>query len=302
MMMSLAYAIYDVFTDQRFAGNPLAVVFDADPLDDTSMAMIAKEFNLSETVFVRAPSAPAHTASLRIFMPGGELPFAGHPTVGTAVALAERDGAGADRLMMLEELIGPVRVALHSGPATYAEFDLPQLPLQQPPSLDAGQVSAALGLAPTDIGFENHVISQWSAGVPFLCVPIAGATAMAAAQFDASLWLSHFPGRDPRDVLCPYLYNRETIGHDCAFHTRMFGSHHGITEDAATGSAVAALSGAIAHFDGLVEGPNVWVIEQGIEMGRPSRIRLEVNGRNGKMDAARIGGNAVKFAEGTLSL
>ncbi len=301
-MATCPYAIYDVFTTQRLAGNPLAVVFEADALDDGAMAMIAAEFNLSETVFVRTPSNPAHTASLRIFMPSGELPFAGHPTIGSAVALAERDDAGADRLMMLEERVGPVRVALHGGPVTYAEFDLPLLPARQTAGLDVGDVSEALGLSPTDIGFENHVISQWSAGVPFLCVPIASGGAMAEARLDADRWLSHFPGRKPRDVLSPYLYNRETIASDCAFHARMLAGHHGVVEDAATGSAVAALCGAITVFDGLDEGPNVWTIEQGIEMGRPSRIRLEVTGRNGTMAAARIGGHAVKFAEGSLSI
>lgn len=294
------YAIYDVFTDTPFAGNPLAVVFDADGLDDDRMQAIAREFNLSETVFVMAADNRAHTARLRIFMPSAELPFAGHPTVGAAIAIAERDGAATDRLMVLEERIGPVRAALHGGDTPYAEFDLPMLPRWQEPALDHGAVAAALGLAPSEIGFENHLASQWSAGNPFLCVPVSGLEAIGRARLNEAMWLSHFPDQDPVDVLCPYLYCRQTVAHDCAFHTRMFGAHHGIAEDPATGSAVAALLGAIHRFDELAEGPNTWWIEQGVEMGRPSRIRLEATGRQGAMTAARIGGHAVKIADGLL--
>lgn len=298
--MSRDYAIYDVFTDTALAGNPLAVVFEAEGLDDAAMGRIAGEFNLSETIFLLPPESDAHTVSARIFMPGGELPFAGHPTVGGAIALAERDGGPIDRLMVIEEEVGPVRVALHGGPTAYAEFDLPRLPVESEPSLDAGAVAAALGLAPTEIGFENHRISQWSAGNPFLFAPIADLETMARARFDERAWLSHFAGMDPLDVLCPYLYCRQTVAHDAAFHARMFGSHHGIAEDPATGSAVAAFAGAVHLFDGLAEGPNAYCIEQGVEMGRPSRIRLEMTGRNGAISGARIGGHAVKIAEGRL--
>ncbi|WP_306117781.1 MULTISPECIES: PhzF family phenazine biosynthesis protein [unclassified Roseitalea] len=298
--MSHAYAIYDVFTQTAFAGNPLAVVFDAEGLDDAAMGRIAREFNLSETIFLMPPANPAHSCAARIFMPAGELPFAGHPTVGGAIALSERDGGPMDRLMVIEEAIGPVRVALHGGAVPYAEFDLPRLPEAQTPVLDTGAVAAALGLAPSEIGFENHVISQWDAGVPYLCVPVANREAIARARFDEAAWLAHFDGFDPLDVLCPYLYCRQSVGHDSAFSVRMFGPHHGIAEDPATGSAAAAFAGAIERFDGLAEGPNAWWIEQGIDMGRPSRIRLEATGRNGTMDAARIGGHAVKVAEGRL--
>ncbi|WP_349362445.1 MAG: PhzF family phenazine biosynthesis protein [Roseitalea porphyridii] len=298
--MSRAYAVYDVFTDTALAGNPLAVVFEAEGLDDAAMARIAREFNLSETIFLLPPDNSAHTCAARIFMPGGELPFAGHPTVGGAIALAERDGGPLDRLIVIEEKVGPVRVALHGGAVAYAEFDLPRLPEAHEPVLDVGAVAAALGLSPNEIGFENHRISQWSAGVPYLCVPVADLDAIGRARFDEASWLSHFPGEEPLDVLCPYLYCRQTVAHDAGFHTRMFGPHHGIPEDAATGSAAAAFAGAVHLFDGLSEGPNACWIEQGVEMGRPSRIRLEITGRNGAIDAARIGGHAIKVAEGRL--
>ena len=300
--MNRPYAIYDVFTDTPLAGNPLAVVFDASGLDDGAMQAIAREFNLSETIFFLPTENPAHTVAARIFMPAGELPFAGHPTVGGAIAFAEREGGPADRLMVIEEKIGAVRVALRGGRSPYAEFDLPRLPEPQEPSLDKGAVAAALGLSPNQIGFENHVISQWSAGNPFLCVPIADQSAMAEARYNEAVWLDHFPGQDPMNVICPYLYCRDTVAHDAAFHTRMFGPHHGVPEDPATGSAAAAFAGVIQQFDELDEGPGEYWIEQGVEMGRPSRIRLEITGRGGAIAAARIGGHAVKVAEGMLTV
>ena len=300
--MTRPYAIYDVFTDSPLAGNPLAVVFDAAGLDNVSMQAVAREFNLSETVFVLPPEAPAQTARIRIFMPGGELPFAGHPTVGTAIALAERDGGtDLDRLLVLGENVGNVRCAVRrEGEAGYAEFDLPRLPEPHPCDLDRAAVAAALGLDAADIGFENHVVSAWTAGVPYVCVPIHGLEAAARARFNAALWLALFEESDPLAVPCPFVYSRDTVRHDCAFHARMFAPHHGIDEDPATGSAVAAFAGAIAHFDGLDDGPTVFGIEQGIEMGRPSHIRLEIDAERGAIRSARIGGAAVKVAEGSL--
>jgi trans-2,3-dihydro-3-hydroxyanthranilate isomerase len=301
--MERRYAIYDVFTEKPLAGNPLAVVFDSEGLDDAAMQAIAREFNLSETVFVLPPDNPAQTASMRIFMPGGELPFAGHPTVGTAVALAERNGVDddLDRLLVLGEKIGNIRAAVRrEGGVGYGEFDLPRLPEAWPCDLDAAAVASALGIDPSDIGFENHAVSAWTAGVPYFCIPVHGLDAARRARLNVEQWLSLFDEDDPLEIHCPYVYCRETVRHDCKFHTRMFAPHHGIPEDPATGSAVAAFSGAIAHFDGLDDGPSVFMIEQGVEMGRPSCIRLEMAGVGGGIASARIGGSAVKVAQGTL--
>jgi len=295
------YLIYDVFTERPLAGNPLAVVLDAEGLDDAAMQSIAREFNLSETVFVRPPRNPAHTAAIRIFMPDGELPFAGHPTVGTAIALAaERDGMAA-ALVVLEEKIGDVRCAVTRGGdgAAFAEFDLPKLSEPLDFNCDVQAIAAALGLGPHEIGFENHQPGLWSAGVPYLAVPVAGLAAAGRARIDAGLWLETSPRVDGA-VCAPYLYCRETVGHDCAFHARMFSPWDGIAEDPATGSAVAAFSGQIAHFDRPPDGSHRYWIEQGVEMGRPSRIRLEIETEQAAIRAARIAGHAVQIARGTL--
>lgn len=303
-MKSRRYMIYDVFTDEALAGNPLAIVLDSEGLDTARMQRIAAEFNLSETVFLSPPLNEVHTRRVRIFTPRQELPFAGHPTVGTAVALAEMskpaDSENHSALILLEETVGPVRcaVSFDDGRA-FAEFDLPRLPEKLKLDFLPEMAAAALGLAPHEIGFENHPVSAWSAGVPFVCVPVANLDAAGRAMVDARLWTELVP---EVDGIRPdaYVYCRETVHHDCAFHVRMFASGMGIAEDPATGSAAAAFAGAIVECDLPLDGTHRYWIEQGIEMGRPSRIRLETDVKGGEIRHARIGGGAIRIAEGTL--
>lgn len=298
--MARDYAIYDVFTGDKLAGNPLAVIFDADGLSDERMQAIAGEFNLSETVFVRPPENPAHTASLRIFTPGKELPFAGHPTVGAAVALAERrHGAGEfDLVSVLEEKVGPVRCAVRLGTSTsFAEFDLPRTSERMDVELDAQVVADALCISAADIGFENHGLSAWSAGVAYVMVPVRDLSIVGSVRFDPQRWSASSFG-----TTSLYVYCRGGVDHRADFHARMFAPDLGIAEDPATGSAAAAMSGAIQHFDALAPGHHALAIEQGVEMGRPSLIHLHIDSGAGVVDRARIGGQAVKIAEGRILL
>ena len=160
------FAVYDVFSNKRLAGNPLAVVFEPEGLDDAAMQAIAGEFNLSETVFIWPPENQAHRASVRIFTPRHELPFAGHPTVGAAIAITEAAGSEAPSIFVLEEKVGPVRCAVSRGAdGMFAEFDLPRLPEPVAFSADAAAVAASLNLEPHEIGFENPVVSANSGGV-----------------------------------------------------------------------------------------------------------------------------------------
>lgn len=298
--MKPRYEILDVFTDRPLAGNPLAVVLDAEDLDDAAMQSIAREFNLSETVFVLPAQNPAHTAAVRIFTPARELPFAGHPTVGTAICLAAARfiGPGAqDAVIVLEEKVGPVRCGVRlSGSGGFAEFDCPKLPERTGAAPPKEFIAAALDIAPADIGFENHVASIWSAGVPYHFIPIGSMAALARSGPSRENWSRAF------GTGAAFLYTRETEGHDHAFRARMFAPEHRIDEDPATGSAVAALPGAVHEFDALPDGEHATIIEQGFEMGRPSLIRLEVTVAGGSIAAVRIGGNAVRVAAGTLSL
>lgn len=301
-MKSRKYLVYDVFTDKVLAGNPLGVVLDCEGLDTAAMQAIAREFNLSESVFILPPDNPRHRARVRIFTPDYEMPFAGHPTVGSAVALAERAGDDARAgIFVLEENIGPVRCAVTRGEgATFAEFDLPRLPEQLDLSVDTAVLGAALGLSPHEVGFENHRASLWSAGVPYVAVPIASLDVAASIRFDNNAWMELAPSKGEGVVASAYVYCRDTVHHDSAFHARMFVPGNPSYEDPATGSAAAAFAGVIHHFDKPVDGLQRYWIEQGIEMGRPSRIRLEADIEGGRMTRARIGGHAVKVAEGVL--
>ena len=304
--MSRRYAVYDVFTDRKLAGNPLAVVFDADGLDDAAMQAIATEFNLSETVFVHKAEVAAHVARVRIFTPAHELPFAGHPTVGAAVAIAEAGNGELarplDLVSVLEENIGPVRCAvkLPKEGAPFAEFDLPRKSVRLDAALDRQAIADTFGLKITQIGFENHVPSLWSAGVAYVMVPVHDLAAASDAEFDPAIWQRCVPFAEGR-LASAYLYCRGAVNHLARFHARMFSSDLG-REDPATGSAVAALSGAIQLFDQLVDGHHPILIEQGVEMGRPSMIHLHLDVAAGQIAGARIGGQAVRIAGGWLEI
>lgn len=228
--MARRYVILDVFTDKALAGNPLAVVLDSDGLDTDAMQRIAAEFNLSETVFVEPPPRPGLTAKVRIFTTVRELPFAGHPTVGTAVLLAaERlDGVAreTDAVVVLQEQIGIVRcgVVLAPNRPGRAVFDIPKLPEEMPFRGDVGLAASALGLDRQDIGFENHVPTVFSAGNPFVFVPIRDLAAMGSMALNMGAWEAAFGDRKA-DV---YVYTRECAHADGDFHARMFGPSNGI--------------------------------------------------------------------------
>ena len=295
------YAVLDVFTDTALAGNALAVVPDAAGLDVATMQAVAREFALSETVFVLPPENPLHSARLRIFTPVRELPFAGHPTVGTAVYLGRArvgDTAGSHELVLvLEEKVGPVRCGIAiTDTSARAVFDLPNMPEQLSVEFHREAVAAALGLVPAEIGFENHQPSAFSAGVPYSFVPVRDLETIGKTRVNESAWSAAFPA----PVEAAYLYCRETVRADSAFHARMFAPGLGITEDPATGSAAAAFAGVVQHFDTPPAGSHRYVIEQGLEMSRASFITLEADIEGGAVAAARIGGDAVVVAEGTL--
>jgi len=301
--MSRRYAVLDVFSNRPLAGNQLAVVLDSDGLDRDAMQAIAREFNLSETVFVRPAAAPMHSAAIRIFTPARELPFAGHPTVGAAVLLGlDRAASGngdGPMVLVLEEEVGPVRcgVTPASDRQGHAIFDLPKLPAETGPAPDRDALAAALGLIPGEIGFENHLPSIFDAGLPFVFVPVRDLDVAGKARVNAAAWQDAFGERG-----AAYVYCREASERDHQFHARMFAPALGIEEDPATGGAVAALAGVIARFDQPPGGTHRYVIEQGFEMGRPSLIKLEIDMDGGMVVEGRIGGDAVVVARGTLEV
>ncbi len=292
--MTRRFATLDVFTTERLAGNPLAVVLDAEGLDGAAMQAIAREFNLSETVFVLPPSEPRHRARLRIFTPARELPFAGHPTVGTAVFLAMQDPPVADaRAFGLEEEIGIVPCiveTLPDGSGGRARFRLPTMPDDLGPGPEPEVLAALLGLEPGAIGFGRHRPSRHGTGPRFTCVPVA-----SVAHLDGIR-----PASAPEEGDGLYLYAPDPEATGLAFRTRMFAPGMGIAEDPATGAAAAAFAGVLMQFETLGEGSHDVAIAQGQAMGRPSRIDLQVTVENGALRAVEIGGSAVLVTQGRL--
>ena len=300
--MARPFQTLDVFTETALAGNPLAMVFGAEGLDDIRMQAIAAEFNLSETVFVFEPRNAVNSARVRIFTPKRELPFAGHPTVGAAALIAhERAGdllRAQDLRIVLEEPIGDVVCVARrrKGHALAAYFELPKLPerlLAKPPS--RAEIGSGLGLEPEDIGFEAHEPSLYSAGAPFLFVPVRSLDAISRAAPGAMPWAI-------RDGPAAFLYTRETAREGSAYHARMFAGAWGVAEDPATGSAAAAFAGVVQEFDRPRDGEHMLVIEQGFEMGRPSLIALGLVIEAGALASATIGGSVVLIANGSLDL
>jgi trans-2,3-dihydro-3-hydroxyanthranilate isomerase len=297
----LPFHLLDVFTDRRFCGNPLAIVEDADVLSAARMQAIAREFNLSETVFLLAPRDPVHSARVRIFTPARELPFAGHPTIGAAALLADtRAGdilARSDVVVVLEAALGLLRCEALRGRngVTYAELALPVLPLAlgEPPGREA--LAGALSLRVEDIGFDAHVPTKYSAGPAFVFVPLRSREALDRARRSPELFAAMMGEADGA-----YLYTRETVDPASAIHARLLANGHGFDEDPATGSAAAAFSAVALRFERPVDGWHQLFIEQGYAMGRPSRITLRMSVENGALAGVVVGGQVVRVAEGRL--
>lgn len=303
--MALTYYVLDVFTERPLGGNPLAVVIDADALSAKEMQAIAREFALSETVFVLTPTAPGHTARIRIFTPSRELPFAGHPTLGTALLLAELRmpvvNGERDAIIALEEEAGSIRVGvrLRTNAPAFGEFDAPKSSAAPELLTPPEEIAAALGLIPSEIGFENHKPVLLKTTSTFAYVPVSNLEAMSKLRFTPSQWGRAFTDRGVEGV---YVYTRQCVRTSASFHARMLAPDLGIPEDPATGSAAIGFAHVIQHFDAGPDGAHKRTVEQGLEMGRPSTIHLVSTVSRGKLEGVRIGGHAVRVAEGKLLL
>ncbi|MDH7799669.1 MULTISPECIES: PhzF family phenazine biosynthesis protein [unclassified Beijerinckia] len=301
--MRRKFQTLDVFTEQRFGGNPLAVVVESEGLSGEDMQRIAREFNLSETIFLLEARDPVNTARVRIFTPGAELPFAGHPTIGAAVAIglikAPRLIQVQDIGLMIEEEIGTVSctVRQRKGRPPEAEFILPHLPQRIGETGARADVARALSLEASDIGFDEHEMGVWSAGVALSFVPVASLAAIAHARVNQAYWDAAFPGEGEFGV---FLYTKQVSEDGHHVHARMFAPRLGIAEDPATGSAAAAFAGVCMAYERPEDGEHVIVIEQGYEMGRPSQIILKLNVMDGILQSAAIGGAVVPVMEGTI--
>lgn len=304
MTSTIRFFTADVFTSEMFGGNQLAVFPSAGGLDTRLMQAIARELNLSETVFVFPPADSARTRKLRIFTPGTELPFAGHPTLGAAFVLASIGEVmldGANTSIVFEEGVGaiPVTIRAEGGRPIYCELTAARLPEFGPPPPPVDEIAAVLSLRPDEIRRDGFSPRAASCGVPFFFIPLRDEAALARARPDLSVWERSFSG-----WWAPHLYPFvETAGRQGVdIRARMFAPEMGIAEDPATGAAAAALAGYLAATRPPGNGTLRWIVDQGIEMGRPSRLHLECDRKGERVTAVRVGGSAVMVAEGSLAV
>jgi trans-2,3-dihydro-3-hydroxyanthranilate isomerase len=291
--MRRRYVTVDVFTDRPFGGNPLAVVLDAEGLDTAAMQAIAREFNYSETTFVLPPADPANTAQVRIFTPLNELPFAGHPNVGTAYVLASQ-GNDAARLVF-EEGAGlvPVEIMRDGDAVMGAELTAPR-PLEIGAELPVEDAAACLSLAPADIATASHAPMVASVGLRFVLVEVASRDALRRARIDAAAYARLFPFHGTDSV---YFYTRDGGG-GFDLHSRMLWP--GVGEDPATGSATVTVAAVLAALGG--DGEVALRFEQGRDMGRPSTLLTRTIKTGGVVRSAHVGGYCTPMMQGTLTV
>jgi trans-2,3-dihydro-3-hydroxyanthranilate isomerase len=300
--MQRRYVTVDVFTDRAFGGNPLAVVLDAEGLSTDAMQAIAREFNYSETTFVLPPRDAAHDAEVRIFTVNSEIPFAGHPNVGTAFVLASRARVAPARLQFEEKAgLVPVDIRSEQGRIASAELTAPQ-PLRRMTEVPAELAASCLSLSDAEVRTDRHPPQIISVGLPFLVVELASREALKRAKPNAEAFWRTFPV-DLSDAV--YFYTRDVPANEKPLdvQARMF--HPGssaLSEDPATGSATAAAAALLAELDGAQDGEAKLRIGQGVDMGRPSLLLTRVVRKGGKAVSAHVGGACVFMMEGTLAV
>jgi trans-2,3-dihydro-3-hydroxyanthranilate isomerase len=297
--MTHRFIITDVFTDRPFGGNQLAVFPDGAGIPDALMQSYAHELNFSETTFVLPPRKPGHTHRVRIFTPHGELPFAGHPNIGTAVVLAtlaKQSGQGGTARFVFDEDVGTVNVSAESGDERgHAELTLDGGAEIRDCDIDRATLARMLSLPEDRIGPRT----PWMAGIGirFCCIPLADFDAVASAKFDTATWRELFP----ETAWARQIY---AIAGDFApggtLKVRMWGPSVGVAEDPATGSAAGVLAASLAASLPERDGHFAWSIEQGAELGRPSYIAASAEKRDGLVVSTRVSGNAVIVGEGSF--
>jgi trans-2,3-dihydro-3-hydroxyanthranilate isomerase len=296
------YLTADVFTDVAFVGNQLAVFPDARGIPEHRLQDVAREFNFSETTFVFPPSDPAHTRQVRIFTPGRELPFAGHPTIGTAhvlAAIGDVPLTGATTSIVLEERVGPIPVTIRAedGRPVHCEMSVAKLPEEGPPAPSREALAEAIGLSPDDVLDGEWAPRGWTCGVPYLFIPVRDRGAVARSRVKPDAWDRALRGTWAPEV---FVFSRDGERPDSDLHARMYAPGFGIGEDPATGSAAAAMAGYLARRAPRADGTLRWRLEQGFEMGRPSILEIEADVTRGEVTAVRVGGGTVLVCEGTM--
>jgi trans-2,3-dihydro-3-hydroxyanthranilate isomerase len=299
--MSYLYHTADVFTDTAFGGNQLAVLPDARGLSTEDMQAITREFNYSESTFVLPAEREGNTRRVRIFVPGKEIPFAGHPTVGTAFVLAaigEIPLTGDETRIVFEEGVGDIAVTIFAknGKPVSAQLTTAIVPETRKVEVDPAALAETLSLDVSDLKLtDGDAIEAWSCGLPYLCVPLRSHDALRKAKCREDLWHRHIEGLWAAEL---YPFFAEAGGRE--YHVRMFAPAVGVPEDPATGSAAAAFAGYVASRSPRESATLQLTVRQGTEMGRPSRLDVEVDTSSEGVRAVRVAGQSVLVASGTL--
>ena len=302
--MRYRFHTLDVFTDQPFSGNPLAVLPEACGLTAAQMQILAREFNLSETVFILPPRDPAHTHALRIFTPTAELPFAGHPTLGAAWLLTTLGAIPLQEpttTVVFEEGVGPVTVELtvDRGQPTFARLAAAQLPVQGPTPPEPALLAEVLTLEIVDLVNGEGRPETWSGGVPFLCVPLRDRAALRRARLNQARWAALLADHVWMSQVYPFCGDPAD---PTQFHVRMFAPALGVAEDPATGAAAVAFAGYLARRVGDKTGWQRWQLTQGEDFGRPSRLTVEADLAEDQLRSVWVGGAAVLMSTGEIDV
>ncbi len=307
--MKRRYITVDVFTDRMFGGNPLAVVLGATGLSTREMQSVALEFNYSETTFVLPPDNPANTAKVRIFTPRTEVPFAGHPNVGTAFVLARESpfgaaaAASAGGVFLFEEPAGVVALRLlrEHGDTVGAEVRAPEA-LSRRALVSREAAAACLSLDAADIATHVHPPQVVSVGLPFVAVEVSSRAALRRSKPDFGAHADLLPLDGADAVFAYFRAHDESSAGEAVLHARTFSPLDGVIEDPATGSACAAAIALLTSFTAEDRGEFAWRIHQGVDMGRPSLLLGRTTKNNGGVIGTHIGGRCVAVFEGVFEL
>ncbi|MGI9076431.1 MAG: PhzF family phenazine biosynthesis protein [Gemmatimonadaceae bacterium] len=302
--MKFRFFTADIFTNKMFGGNPLAVFPDARGLDDASMLNIAREFNLSETVFVFPPESESNTRLLRIFTPAAEIPFAGHPTVGAAYVLAaigEIPVTGETTHIVFEEGAGlvPVTIRAQNGKPDFAQLTAPLAPEIGPPPPSRVALAEILSLQTADLMGGIMGPQAVSVGMPILFVPLRDRDAVVRTQVRMDLWTATLKQYWAPQIM---VFAKDPVLPASDFHARVFVPGLSIPEDPATGAAAAALGGYLGAREPAADGTFTYVVEQGFEIGRESLLHIEIDKSHGSVAGIRVGGQAVMVSRGEINV
>jgi trans-2,3-dihydro-3-hydroxyanthranilate isomerase len=296
-MKKLSYYLIDVFTDQQFGGNQLAVFPDGDSVPEHLKQKIARELNFSETTYVSAPKDLRNDFTLRIFTPLKEIPMAGHPTIGSAYALLQNNFIAKDKTsIVFEEGVGNIPVSFNRSDNRLI------ITMEQPlpswgESFNKEKIANILSLGHEDI-LDNSPLQVVSTGIPFLYIPIKDLSAIKKIKLRLDLYEEYLESTEGKNLL---VFTKETERASSSIHTRMFAPALGVIEDSATGSAQGPLGAYLTKYN-LVEPNKPIVSEQGFEMGRPSIIYIDIKSENNNITSVKVGGESVLSGEGNIYL